>query len=116
MDFIVYIPLFLIISFLFWLKLKTRTSEYAVSALVTSKDVQNVWKALTSTGSEGSFAVFLLPLESSQEESTNIQFSIENGKPGVDWVLLSPTNIRDKNQFIKEAKLVTIQCNFLKKS
>ncbi|MDQ7048849.1 MAG: hypothetical protein Q9M92_04610 [Enterobacterales bacterium] len=33
----------------------------------------------------------------------NLQFSIQNGKIGIDWVLLSPINIKDEHVFLDEA-------------
>ena len=67
---------------------------------VTIDQIPDIYQALKSTGSDGSFAVLIPSPLPGDEEAVNIQFSIENGSIGLDWVLLSPVNIRDKEQFV----------------
>ena len=65
-------------------------------------DVPEVFRQLRQKGADGSFAVFMFSdnakLES--ENTINLQFSIENGKIGLDWVLLAPVNIRDERRIL----------------
>jgi len=53
---------------------------------------------------ENSWGVFI-PKKTTPNstEHLNIQFSFENGEIGLDWVLLSPVNIRDRADFEKFA-------------
>ena len=54
---------------------------------------------LQKTGRDGSFVVFMFSLPDSPEEVLpNLQYSIENGQIGFDWVLLAPRNIKDEAQ------------------
>lgn len=68
---------------------------------VSLADIPRVYEALKATGQDGSFAAFMPPKLKSDEDCLNIQFSVENGSVGLDWVLISPVNIRDKNKFIE---------------
>ena len=68
---------------------------------VSLEDIPSVYEALKTTGQDGSFAVFMPPKLESDEDCLNIQFSIENGSIGLDWVLISPVNIRDKSKFVE---------------
>ncbi|MDJ0758423.1 MAG: hypothetical protein QNJ19_03450 [Woeseiaceae bacterium] len=68
---------------------------------VSLDDIPRVYEALKTTGQDGSFAVFMPPKLEPDEDALNIQFSIENGSIGLDWVLISPVNIRDKGKFVE---------------
>ncbi len=72
----------------------------AQETTVRLSQIPSVFEQLKSTGSDASFAV-IIPSASRTEtdEALNIQFSIENDRIGLDWVLLSPVNIRDKEKF-----------------
>ena len=61
--------------------------------------VREIYDSLKGTGSDGSFVVFIPTPPQGQVEAANIQFSIENGRIGLDWVLISPVNIRDRDRF-----------------
>ena len=78
---------------------------FANESTVRVSDVPRVFAQLRATGSEGSFAVFMpTPEQSDSDESVNIQFSVENGTVGLDWVLISPVNIRDQEKFEEIAR------------
>jgi len=55
--------------------------------------------AKLATLKDGSFAVFMFnsPL-SSGGDAVNLQYSVEHGAVGLDWVLLGQTNIADKEK------------------
>lgn len=54
---------------------------------------------LQKTGHDGSFVVFMFSIPGSHDEVLpNLQYSIEKGQIGFDWVLLAPRNIKDEAQ------------------
>ncbi len=77
--------------------------KIAVTGAVTCTvdQIPAVFDRLQRDGKEGSFAVFLPkpPDPSKPDDTLNIQFSIERGRPGLDWCLLAPTNLRDREKF-----------------
>lgn len=79
---------------------RTRASS---DAPIRVADIPAVFAQLKKTGSDGSFAVFMPAPEPDSDDALNIQFSIENGTIGLDWVLLSPVNVRDQDKFKKAA-------------
>lgn len=60
---------------------------------LASEKIENSWGAF----------VPVKPAPDSKDH-LNIQFSYENGSIGLDWVLLSPVNIRDREKFELFAK------------
>jgi len=68
--------------------------------LATLGDFPELLSALTSTGSNGSFWVALVPNTARDDGNfANLQYSIEGGRVGLDWVLLAKRNIEDKEAF-----------------
>ena len=63
-------------------------------------DVPKIFEQLREQGSDGSFAVFIFTDHGrvGEEHGINLQFSIENGTVGLDWVLLAPVNVRDEQR------------------
>jgi hypothetical protein len=71
---------------------------------VTLREVPDILTALSSTGLDGNFAVFLFGPEGQPPASVdalNIQFSIEGGHVGIDWVLLAPLNLESQSRFVE---------------
>jgi hypothetical protein len=81
---------------LVWL-VRSRVAEQYV---VHIDDVPRVFQQLQAHGREGSFAVFMFSEHGKpgDENGINLQFSIEHGRPGLDWVLAAPVNIRDERR------------------
>jgi hypothetical protein len=69
-------------------------------------DIPEVFSRLQSSNNYPAFAVFIFapPDRPASADSINIQFSMEDGNPGFDWVLLSPTNIEDRDRFVAFAE------------
>ena len=63
------------------------------------KEARAICDLLESSGGNGSFVAFIVPVDGPPEMSANIQFSVERGVVGLDWLLISPTNIRDVSTF-----------------
>ena len=68
---------------------------------VKVSDIPLVYNEVAEQKVENSFATFIHDVES---EQVNIQFSYDNGNAGLDWVLLAPRNVSDKEDFLKLAK------------
>ena len=70
--------------------------------LVTLAEIPILVDLLQNTGSDGSFVLFLFPEEIvSNGISPGLQFSIEKKKIGIDYLLNSQFNKREKDKFIE---------------
>ena len=68
---------------------------------VTVRDFPSLVSALQTSGSSGSFWVVLVPGTARADGYTaNLQYSIEDGAVGLDWVLLAQQNIEDRERFM----------------
>jgi hypothetical protein len=72
---------------------------------VRSTQVARVLEQLRQSTADPTFAVFMFstPDQPGSERALNIQFSLENGRAGFDWVLLAPRNVEDEARFIEFA-------------
>ena len=71
---------------------------------VTLSDIPAVFSALVEAGQDESFAVFLFGPAGQPPaavDALNVQFSIEGGHSGIDWVLLAPLNLESQAQFVQ---------------
>ncbi len=72
-------------------------SRIAPTYPVTSRDIPAVISQLERSGKDGHFVVLMfVPPGSTDGESVNLQYSIDGGVVGLDWVLLGPCNIADQ--------------------
>ncbi len=79
---------------------------------MTASYIPAVLNSLNSTGTNGSFVVFLVPGTAILDGyDANIQFSIEDDILGFDWVLLSQRNKTDKEKVSGVAKKFGLTCN-----
>jgi hypothetical protein len=61
---------------------------------VSLAEIPRVYEALQSTGEDGSWAGLIPPKsDSDDDEYLNVQFSIESGAIGFDWLLVSSINV-----------------------
>jgi len=74
--------------------------------LVEFEDVPGVYESLRDQKVEKSYTTFMV---GTKEKTYNVQFSFENGIAGIDWVLLSPANIADKEKFVGLAKSMQME-------
>jgi hypothetical protein len=60
--------------------------------------IPEIVRQLRSKGQNASWVVFLFakPGTTSDDDVVNLQFSVEDGHAGLDWVLLAPRNIKDR--------------------
>src|SRR5690348_1776163 len=79
--------------------LRSRTAD---EVRVSVGQIPKVVSQLKTTGRDSSFAVFLfIPRDrpaNDGDEQVNLQYSIENGRLGFDWVLLAAPNIADQDK------------------
>ena len=77
--------------------------KIVVEPKVKVADVPAIFEKLRAAGKDGSFAALAFT-PPGEPEAVNIQFSIEDGRIGLDWVLIGPLNIRDKKRFAQFAE------------
>lgn len=74
---------------------------------VTRDQIPSIVSKLEETGRDGSFVVFIFSVPGNHDEFfPNLQYSIEKGQLGFDWVLLAPRNIKDEAQLTEFMKRV----------
>ena len=71
-------------------------SRIAPTYPVTARDIPEVISQLQRSGKDGHFAVLMFVPPGSTGEAVNLQYSIDGGVVGLDWVLLSPRNVADQ--------------------
>ena len=70
----------------------------------SADEIPKVISQLQESAQDGHFVVFIfVPSDSKDGEAVNLQYSIDSGVVGFDWVLISPRNIADKATVIELA-------------
>jgi len=83
---------------------KTRRDQGIRRKTIAVEDVGNVFRRISAHGVETSFAVFEIQSgKNSEGDTVEIQYSVEDGKTGLDWILMSPANIAEKQRVIQYA-------------
>jgi hypothetical protein len=76
-------------------------SRIAPTYSVSANEIPEVIRQLQRSAADGHFAVIMFtPPGSSDHEAINVQYSIEGGVVGFDWVLINPRNVADKAKVI----------------
>ena len=74
-------------------------SRIAPTYSVTASEIPEVIIQLQRSAKDGYFAVLLFVSPGSTDrEPINLQYSIEDGVVGFDWVLIGPRNVADKTK------------------
>ncbi len=90
-----------IAMYIFW---RTRRDRGIRRKTIAVADVGEVFRQISAQGVETSFAVFAIRTgEEDEDDAVEIQFSVEDGKTGLDWILMSPANIEEKPKMIQYA-------------
>jgi hypothetical protein len=81
---------------------KSKQTKTMFEFSIRPSQIPVVLEQLRHKGGETSWVVFMfytskLSIET-EDDCPNLQFSIQKGKVGLDWVLLGPRNIADKAQ------------------
>lgn len=88
-----------IAMYIFW---RTRRDQDIQRKTIAVADVGEVFRQISAKGVETSFAVFAIRT-GDEDDAVEIQFSVEDGKTGLDWILMSPVNIEEKPKVIQYA-------------
>ena len=95
------IGLLLLVLFCVAVFLYLRRGGSTAAGFVTTRDFPALCNALQQSGREGSFWVVLVPGTARADGcAANLQYSIEDGVLGADWVLIAERNIEDKDHFL----------------
>jgi hypothetical protein len=70
----------------------------------SADEIPKVIGLLQQSAKNGNFVVFMFaPADSTDGNAVNLQYSIDGGVVGFDWVLISPRNIADKAKVVEFA-------------
>jgi hypothetical protein len=75
---------------------RRRASTGVETPEVRLSDIPSIFARVAATRKDGSFAVLLFGETGrppAEKDALNVQFSIEGGRVGLDWVLLAPLNV-----------------------
>jgi len=86
-------------TYLLW---KSRRDPGVQRKTIAVADIADVFRQISSQAIETSFAVFIIQ-RGEGADPVEIQFSVEDGKTGLDWILMSPPNIEEKPKVIEYA-------------
>lgn len=87
-------------TYIFW---RARRNHGIRRTIIAVADIGEVFRQMSLQGIETSFAVFIIQARD-QNETVEIQFSVEDGKTGLDWILMSPANVEEKPKVTQYAE------------
>ncbi len=70
----------------------------------SAADIPNIVEQLHNGRETPRYAVLMFGPTESENDTVNLQFSVEDGRLGLDWVLLAPRNIADKDRVVEFAE------------
>lgn len=72
-------------------------------------DLQRLYELVASASHDDAWICFLpASVAPGDTEVVHLQFSLENDRPGLDWFLLAPANLRDRTSFEQLAESMGI--------
>lgn len=94
------VTILVVVAVIWLIVILVRSQSASQKPIYATRDqLPSIVSKLQRTGRDGSFVVFMFPIPSNHDEVfPNLQYSIENGRLGFDWVLLAPQNIKDETQ------------------
>ena len=85
-----------------YLFLRSRKARGIHRQLISVEDIGDVFRQISSQRVETSFAVFAIQTDQGEADGgIEIQFSVEDGRAGLDWILMSPKNIAEKQKVLQ---------------
>ena len=75
-------------------------------ARISLREIPSVFARVDAAGKDGTFAAFCFRIadETVKDTAVNVQFSVEDGRAGFDWMLTSEVNGRDRERFLALAR------------
>lgn len=76
-------------------------SRVAPPAQIVADQIPAVLQALAASDKSPAFAVlmFTTPGAPNEDDRLEVQYAVENGKLGFDWLLVAPQNTKDQGRF-----------------
>ncbi len=103
MNILLTIVVLLITGLAVWKLLRLRAKGVQTKKIAVD-DIAKVYHQISTQAIETSFAVFIIsPAHQDSKDSVEIQFSVEKGITGLDWILMSESNQREKAKVIQHA-------------
>lgn len=88
-------------TYIFW---RTGRDQGIRRKTIEVADVGKVFRQISAQSVETSFAVFAIRTAEEREgDAVEIQYSVEDGRTGLDWILMSPANIEEMPKVIQYA-------------
>jgi hypothetical protein len=98
------VSLVLLVGLAIFLFLRVRRNQGIQRRTIAVADIGEVYRQISAQAVETSFAVFIIrESEGSEGDAVEIQFSVEDGKTGLDWILMSPASIGEKSKVMQYA-------------
>jgi hypothetical protein len=100
--YVLIIVILLVAGAIGWKLLRSRDNGIQTK-MISVNDIEDVHHQISSQAMETSFAVFVFTPTRNGEAPLEVQFSIEKGVTGLDWILMSEPNKREKSRVIQFA-------------
>lgn len=94
MQYYIFIFGSLLFIFFICLYLYRRRHRGVISCLISLDELGEVYHDISEQAAETSFSVFVIPRPN--QASIEVQFSVENGITGLDWILQSEANKEER--------------------
>ena len=103
MKILIIVVVLLVAGLVAWKILRARNTGMKTRKIPVS-DIGKVYDQISTQAVETSFAVFVIsPSQWKTDETVEVQFSVEDGVTGLDWILMSESNKREKQRVIDHA-------------
>jgi hypothetical protein len=103
MNILIVIVVLLVVGLAVWKFLRSRDKGIGTKT-ISVRDIGDVYRQISTQGVETSFAVFIIaPPQWNTEDTVEVQFSVEQGITGLDWILMSAANQREKPRVMQYA-------------
>ena len=104
------VPLLLLAGIAIYIYWRTRRDQGIRRKTIAVAGIGEVFRQISVQSVETSFAVFEIQRgKESEEDTVEIQYSVEDGNTGLDWILMSPANIEEKPKVIQFAASKSVE-------